>query len=115
LPTKFKEKTFKIKWIYESLGLTKQAYYQRVKANKVKEAQQDKVLNLVADYRKTLPKTGTLKLYEYLKPKLMENNIKMGRDAVNDLLRTKDLLIKKQSGFISQQTPNTTTTNHLTY
>lgn len=57
------------------------------------------MLDYVADYRKTLPKTGTLKLYQYLNPKLMQNNIKMGRDAVNDLLRSRGLLIKKTKRF----------------
>ncbi len=88
-----------MKWIYESLGLTKQAYYQRVNRHKANEQAHDKVLDYVADYRKTLPKTGTLKLYQYLNPKLMQNNIKMGRDAVNDLLRSRGLLIKKTKRF----------------
>lgn len=57
------------------------------------------MLDLVAQYRKTLPKTGTLKLYEHLQPKLMQNNIKMGRDAVNNLLRSRGMLIKKTKRF----------------
>lgn len=54
---------------------------------------------MVIDYREKLPKTGTLKLYEYLKPKLLEINIKMGRDAINDLLRSRGMLIKKTKRF----------------
>jgi putative transposase len=61
--------------------------------------EREKVLNLVLKYRKTLPKTGTLKLYEYLQPKLMEINIKMGRDALNDLLRSRGMLIRKTKRF----------------
>ena len=54
---------------------------------------------MVVDYRKTLPKTGTLKLYEYLQPKMKALNIKMGRDAVNELLRSRGMLIKKTKRF----------------
>ena len=57
------------------------------------------MVELVIEYRKKLPKTGTKKLYEYLQPKLMELNIKMGRDALNDLLRYRGMLIKKTKRF----------------
>jgi transposase InsO family protein len=92
-------KPFKIKWIYESLGITKQAYSQRIKREKLREIEREKVLNLVIEYRKKLPKTGTRKLFEYLQPKLMELNLKMGRDAVNDLLRSRGMLIRKTKRF----------------
>lgn len=94
-----KEKAFKIKWIYESFGISKQAYYQGIEREKVKEKEREDVLDLVLKYRKNLPKTGTIKLYEYLQPKLMEMNIKMGRDALNNLLRIRGLLIKKTKRF----------------
>ncbi|PQB06799.1 hypothetical protein BST83_09305 [Polaribacter filamentus] len=70
----------------------------------------EKVLNLVLEYRKTLPKTGTRKLYEYLEPKLMEINIKMGRDAINDLLRLRGMLIKKTKRYFI-----TTDSKHFFY
>lgn len=92
-------KPFKTKWIYESLGITKQAYSQRLKREKQKEIERAKVIELVIEYRKKLPKTGTRKLYQYLQPKLLEYNIKMGRDAINDLLRSRGMLIKKTKRF----------------
>ncbi len=101
-------KPFKKKWIYESLGITKQAYNQRLKREKQLEIDREKVIELVVEYRKKLPRTGTLKLYEYLKPKLLEINIKMGRDAVNDLLRSRGMLIKKTKRFYI-----TTDSNHF--
>ena len=57
-----------------------------------------------------MPKTGTLKLYEYLQPKLMEINIKMGRDTVNDLLRSRGMLIKKTKRYFI-----TTDSKHFFY
>lgn len=104
------KKAFKIKWIYESFGITKQAYYQSIEREKVKELAREKVLKLVLEYRKTLPKTGTRKLYEYLEPKLMEINIKMGREALNDLLRSRGLLIKKSKRYFI-----TTDSKHFFY
>ena len=65
---------------------------------------------MVLDYRKTLPKTGTLKLYAHLAPKLKEQNIKMGRDAFNDLLRSQGLLIKKTKRYFI-----TTDSKHMFY
>jgi len=53
----------------------------------------------VIEYRKLLPKTGTLKIYEAIKPKIIQANIKMGRDKVNDLLRSRGMLIKKTKRF----------------
>ena len=93
------KKAFKVKWISESLGITKQAYYQGINRDKIRELEREKVINLVIKYRKTLPKTGTVKLYEYLQPKLMEIKIKMGRDALNDLLRSRGMLIRKTKRF----------------
>jgi putative transposase len=104
------EKTFKVKWIYESFGISKQAYYQQISREKIKDLEREKILNLVIEYRKTLPKTGTRKLYEYLQPKMMKENIKMGRDAVNDLLRCRGMLIKKTKRYFI-----TTDSKHFFY
>jgi transposase InsO family protein len=93
------KKTFKVKWIYESIGISKQAYNQRLKAQKIQEIENEKVIDFVIEYRKLLPKTGTLKLYEAIKQKIIEANIKMGRDKVNDLLRSRGMLIKKTKRF----------------
>ena len=104
------KKAFKIKWIYESFGISKQAYYQQLKREKVRGLEREKVLDWVIDYRKILPKTGTLKLYEYLQPKMKQENIKMGRDALNDLLRTRGMLIKKTKRYFI-----TTNSKHFFY
>jgi len=46
-----------------------------------------------------MPKTGGRKLLEYLEKDLIANNIKMGRDALFDLLRSYGLLVKKTKRF----------------
>lgn len=80
-------------------GISKQAYYKRLKARQKKESQQDVVLQEVAEIRKEMPQTGTRKLCEHLHPILPKHNIKMGRDALYDLLRNKGLLIRKTKRF----------------
>lgn len=65
---------------------------------------------MVVQYRKALSKTGTLKLYEYLQPKMREINIKMGRDALNELLRNRGMLIKKTKRYFI-----TTDSKHMFY
>ena len=94
-----KEKAFKIRWIYESLGISKQAYYQRIKSDKIKEIKNNKVIELVMEIRQTMPGTGTVKLHELLKDKFVTNDIKMGRDALFNLLRSRGLFIKKTKRF----------------
>lgn len=80
-------------------GISKQAYYQRNKAEKEKEKVQEIVLNEVTKIRKRKSQTGTRKLIEELRPALLKNNIKMGRDALFDLLRYKGLLVRKTKRF----------------
>jgi len=91
-------------------GISKQAYYQRMEADKQKEKVQGIVLNKVAEIRKKKPQTGTRKLLEELQPTLHENSIKMGRDALFDFLRYKGLLVRKTKRFHI-----TTDSNHFYY
>jgi hypothetical protein len=46
-----------------------------------------------------MPKTGTRKLMDQIEIDLIKNNIKMGRDALFDLLRSYGLLVKKTKRF----------------
>lgn len=46
-----------------------------------------------------MPKTGTRKLFQHIQNELISNNIKMGRDALFDLLRAYGLLVKKTKRF----------------
>lgn len=46
-----------------------------------------------------MPKTGTRKLFQHIQNELITNSIKMGRDALFDLLRAYGLLVKKTKRF----------------
>lgn len=93
------EKAFKIKWIYESIGISKQAYYQRIESDKIKEIRNNTIIDFVLEIRERMPGTGTRKLLDRLKEKFVQNNIKMGRDALFDLLRVRGLFIKRTKRF----------------
>jgi putative transposase len=80
-------------------GISKQAYYKRIKSSKIKEKKNELVLQKVAEIRKEMPQTGTVKLWGHLRPVLPMLGIKMGRDGLNTLLRDKGQLIRKTKLF----------------
>jgi putative transposase len=80
-------------------GVSKQAYYKRIKTQKVKEKKHEIVLKGVTDIRERMTQTGTRKLYEHLQPIFHLHQIKMGRDALFDLLRFNQLLIRRTKRF----------------
>ena len=62
---------------------------------------------MVLDVRKDHPRMGTRKIYDLIKPDLDVFNIKMGRDALFDLLASYGLQVKKR-----RRTHVTTNSNH---
>lgn len=55
---------------------------------------------MVAEKRELLPRLGGRKLYHMIQGELQRQNIKMGRDALFDLLREHNLLIKRRRSAI---------------
>lgn len=108
--TEKEEKTYKVRFLYEVFGISKQGYYKRIKSQKTRELQQEAVINEVAKIRQRMPQTGTRKLYEHLQPVLPDIKVKMGRDGLFELLRNKGLLIRKTKQFHI-----TTDSNHSFY
>ena len=77
-------------------GITRQAYYQNSwKALNV-SIEEELVLNEVKRIRKRHSRMGTRKLYEMLQEFLLEHQIKMGRDALFDLLSANNMLVRKR-------------------
>lgn len=54
---------------------------------------------MVQEIRKIHPRCGGKKLLEYIRPKLEEEGLKTGRDALFTLLRNNGLLVKKTKRF----------------
>lgn len=97
--TKEEEKTFKIKYLYQVFGISKQAYYKRIKTANSKKEDNIKILQIVNRIRKLHPRCGTRKLMEYIRPELEAQQLKIGRDALFTLLRNNDLLVRKTKRF----------------
>lgn len=72
-----------------------------------KENKDSKVLKLVKEVRKEQPRAGTKKVYNYIKPKLREENIKIGRDKLYATLKANDLLVERKKRY-----SKTTYSNH---
>lgn len=78
------------------LGITRQAYYQHFWQQQATGIEESLVLSKVLSIRANHRVMGGRKLYEKLHPFLLENQIKMGRDALFDLLAAHKLLVKRR-------------------
>jgi transposase InsO family protein len=77
-------------------GITRQAYYQFYWQAKETSFEQELVIKQVVEIRKRHPRLGVRKLLVLLDPYLLEHQIKMGRDALFELLAAHRLLIKRR-------------------
>jgi putative transposase len=94
----------KLCWLF---GVTRQAYYQSFYRDEFVGIEQELVIKEVISIRKNHPRIGTRKLYVMLEHFMLEHHIKMGRDALFDLLSLHGLLIRKRRRRIT-----TTQSNH---
>ena len=76
--------------------MTRQSNYQYFKQKQVLNLKQELVLDRINQIRGNHYRIGTRKLFELIKPFLIENEIKMGRDALFNLLGKNQLLIRKR-------------------
>jgi len=78
------------------LGITRQAYYQHFWQEEFIGIEQNLVLQEVQRIRTRHRHMGGRKLYELLQPYFLEHQIKMGRDALFDLLQANHLLVRRR-------------------
>jgi putative transposase len=76
------------------LGYTRQALHKRQQTTQQNLIEADLVLSEVKQIRKEQPRLGSKKVYSLIKPNLDKHNIKLGRDALFDLLREFGMLVK---------------------
>ena len=88
-------------------GITRQAYYQQTTRLEELTIEADLILKQVRRIRLGHPMIGVRKLYVLLENFLFEHQIKIGRDALFDLLSSHNLLIKRRVSF-----KKTTNSNH---
>jgi putative transposase len=89
-------------------GMTGNAWHHRHKRQSGKPDDSGRVLEMVKVLRKRQCKLGTPSLYEHLRPSLKALGIKMGRNALNELLQSRGLGIKQRKG----RHPKTTDSTH---
>ncbi len=77
------------------LGVTRQAHYQHGWQAQAMGMEHELVLQEVHAIRRYHKRMGGRKLYELLEPFMLEHGIKMGRDALFDLLADHRLLVKR--------------------
>jgi len=77
-------------------GITRQAYYQHYWQVEESSFEHKLVVGQVMLIRKSHPRMGGRKLFDLLEPFMLEHQIKMGRDALFDLLTTNNLLVRRR-------------------
>ena len=77
-------------------GITRQAYYQNSWEAESLQTADLLIVKEVQKIRKNHRAMGTRKLYEQLQPFMIAHGIKIGRDALFDLLSANQLLIKRR-------------------
>lgn len=81
------------------IGISRQAYYQRVRAQ-LRSAERDaQVRRLVIDVRLRQPRIGTRKLHHLLGCPFEAAGIKLGRDGLFDVLRRARLLVAPRRAY----------------
>lgn len=83
------------------LGITRQAYYQHFWEVSDITIEHQLILDQVIEIRQVHPALGGRKLFYLLQPFLLEHQIKIGRDALFDLLAANKLLVRKRKRRIS--------------
>jgi putative transposase len=78
------------------LGITRQAYYQHYWWIEEQSFEGELIIQQVIELRKRHPRMGGKKLYQLLEPFMLDNQIKMGRDALFDLLAANQLLVRRR-------------------
>lgn len=77
-------------------GISRQAYYQYYWNKAQVELKHEVIINHVLTIRKKHQRMGGRKLYDLIRPVMLEHEIKMGRDAFFDLLLANNLLVKRR-------------------
>lgn len=88
--------SFSTQEVCSEFQLNRDAYYKFSKCYKKQQVTDNKVIKLVKQSRKTLPREGTRKLCKSLSDDFKKLNIKIGRDQLFNVLRANNMLIKRK-------------------
>lgn len=99
---------FSVQQLCGLFGKSRRAYYRREERQAIVSDWNLQVLEMVKVIRRRQPRLGTPKLYEKLKANFRASGIKMGRDALNDLIQANGLGVRQRK----RRKPVTTYSNH---
>ncbi|MCT8877626.1 IS3 family transposase [Shewanella xiamenensis] len=80
-------------------GMSRQGIYQAVARMESRRAELSVIKDWVQYWRKYMPRLGARKLYTLIKSRLVEHDIKLGRDGFFTYLRSKGLLVKPKKSY----------------
>ena len=87
---------FSIQEVCSQFDLNRDAYYKFQRRFTKQQVIDNKVIKLVKQSRKTLPREGTRKLMKSLNNDFLKLGVKMGRDQLFRVLKEHNLLIKRK-------------------
>lgn len=79
--------------------MTRQAYYKALKAREKQSVQEELIIELVQQLRRSNKKMGGKKLYHLLQGEIHTIDGSMGRDKFFDLLRERGLLVERRRKY----------------
>jgi putative transposase len=80
--------------------LKRDAYYKFQRRYKASIAVEEKVIAFVKEERKDQPKVGSRKLLKAIHNASWSESIKIGRDKLLDILRERDMLVRKKRSYV---------------
>jgi transposase InsO family protein len=92
----------------KALKVSRTSIYKMLNSIEVHDTRDEKIIKLVKQIRKKMPRIGSLKLYHKLKKEFEKEGIKCGRDKFLKILKDACMLVPKKKKFI-----RTTQSNHL--
>lgn len=81
------------------MGISRQAHYKRLACERTRSKQHAAVVQLVSEERRYQPRLGTRKLHHMLRQPLHEAGIKIGRDALFEVLREARMLVRPRRAY----------------
>lgn len=82
------------------VGISRQSYYECQKHKQQWLLKEEMLIGLVQEIRRRMPMIGGRKLHRMIKSDLEAMGIKLGRDAVFEILRRNGLLIKPKKRYV---------------
>lgn len=86
-------------WLCQLFGISRQAYYKRLKAAQSKASIEIQVRDMVLNLRHTFPRMGGRKLFFLLQAQLDKQGIRIGRDRFFQILRKHRLMVPKRKNY----------------